>query len=72
MTAELIINLPCYDVWIVLVMFSHFFGYDFFKNEFAGSVFLSGEIIRSAQAELKNSESDLKISENVKNGLKRL
>lgn len=49
-----------------------FFGYDFFKNEFAGSVFLSGEIIRSAQAELKNSESDLKISENVKNGLKRL
>ena len=48
------------------------FGYDFFKNEFAGSVFLSGEIIRSAQAELKNSESDLKISENVKNGLKRL
>ena len=49
-----------------------FFGYDFFKNEFACSVFLSGEIIRSAQAELKNSESDLKISENVKNGLKRL
>lgn len=49
-----------------------FFGYDFFKNEFTSSVFLSGEIIRSVQAELKNSESDLKISENVKNGLKRL
>ena len=49
-----------------------FFGYDFFKNEFTSSVFLSGEIIRSAQAELKNGESDVKISENVKSGLKRL
>ncbi len=49
-----------------------FFGYDFFRNEFTGSIFLSGEIIRSVQSELKNNESDVKISENVKSGLKRL
>ncbi len=49
-----------------------FYGYDFLKNEYTASVFLSEELIRSAQSELKGKNGGEKLSENVKNGLKNL
>ena len=51
---------------------AEFFGYDFSENTYTLSPFLSGELIASAKNELNERKTDVKISENVKSGLKYL
>ena len=51
---------------------AEFYGYDFSKNEYTLSPFLSDELIASAKKELNEKKTDVKISENVKSGLKYL
>lgn len=49
-----------------------FYGYDFSKNEYTLSPFLSKRLIADAKSEINKAVTDVKISENVKSGLKRL
>lgn len=49
-----------------------FYGYDFSKNEYTLSPFLSKRLIADAKSEINKATTDVKISENVKSGLKRL
>ncbi len=49
-----------------------FYGYDFSKNEYTLSPFLSKRLITDAKSEINTAKINVKISENVKSGLKRL
>lgn len=49
-----------------------FYEYDFSKNEYTLSPFLSKRLISDAKSEINKAITDVKISENVKSGLKRL
>ena len=49
-----------------------FYGYDFSKNEYTLSPFLSKRLIVDAKSEINTAKISVKISENVKSGLKRL
>ncbi len=49
-----------------------FYGYDFSKNEYTLSPFLSKRLIADAKSEINTAKINVKISENVKSGLKRL
>ena len=51
---------------------AEFYGYDFSKNEYTLSPFLSKRLIADAKSEINKATTDVKISENVKSGLKRL
>lgn len=51
---------------------AEFYGYDFSKNEYVASPFLSSEIISRNQISINLKKTDDKISDNLKSGLKRL
>lgn len=49
-----------------------FYGYDFSKNEYTLSPFLNRRLIADAKSEINVAKTNVKISENVKSGLKCL